>query len=127
MEAYADQKVGGYSQITFCNQFFAYDTLDDAITNAKRRSQTNDLWAFQNRARVVFHEITHLAYFMNAPKQSPYVVDVRIVYKEKGKKGEVAGASYRPERVKILANYERVGKGGFYTQRNGKWRNLYGK
>jgi hypothetical protein len=32
----------------------------------------------------------------------------------------VSTASYGPEDIKILANYEAVGKGGFYNQRNGK-------
>lgn len=120
-DAFSDQNVKGYSQIMFCNRFFNnLNALDEVIASAKKRSKTSDLWAFQNRPRVVFHEITHLAYFMNAPEQSPYVKDVRISYKENGKRGETSGASYGPERVKILANYERVEKGGFYTQQNGK-------
>lgn len=117
MEAFSNP-LGWYSKITFCNKFFKYPSLDFVVDTAKKnsRSYQNDLWNYQNRARVLFHEITHLNYFMNAPKESPYVDDVKIAYGSG--KGAKNVASYGPENIKILANYEAVGKGGFYTQRN---------
>ena len=109
-----------YIKITFCNIFFnRMNSLDFVINTAKKNpgGYQKDLWNYQNRARVLFHEMTHLNYFVNAPDKSPYVDDVRIKYGSgKGKKNELC---YGPENVKILANYEAVGKGGYYTQRNG--------
>jgi hypothetical protein len=118
-EAYSNP-LEKYSKITFCNRFFnSMTSLGIVIKNAKKnpRAYQDDLWRYQNRARVVFHEITHLYYFMNSPDKSPYVDDVKIQYGSK--KSEVNVPSYGPENIKILANYEAVGKGGFYTQRNG--------
>ena len=119
VEAYSNP-LEKYSKITFCNIFFnKLTSLDYVINTAKRNSPAyqNDLWNYQNRARVLFHEMTHLNYFVNAPDSSPYVDDVKIKFGPvKGRKNELC---YGPEHVKILANYEAVGKGGFYTQRNG--------
>lgn len=117
VEAYSNP-LGRYSKITFCNRFFnKMPSLSFAINTAKKNpgSYQNYLWNYQNRARVVFHDITHLNYFLNASEKSPFV---RIRYGT-GKK-ITNTASYGPENIKILANYEAVGKGGFYTQRNGK-------
>ena len=93
--------------------------LDFVINTAKKNSQSyqNDLWNYQNRARLLLYEMTHLNYFVNAPDKSPYVDDVKIRWKE-GKKNYNL-ATYGPERIKMLANYEAIKKGGFYTQRNG--------
>ena len=93
--------------------------LQSVINTAKKnaRPYQNDLWNYQNRARCLFHEMTHLNYFMNAPDKSPYVEEARLQWGSgKGRKNQLA---YGPENIKILANYEAVGKGGFYTQRNG--------
>lgn len=98
-------------------------SLSEVVATAKRNSKSyqNDLWNYQNRARVVFHEITHLNYFMNAPKESPFVDDIKIKYKVGGGSKAISNvAAYGPENIKILANYEAVGRGGFFTQRNGK-------
>jgi hypothetical protein len=94
-------------------------SLDFAINTAKKykRAYQNDLWNYQNRARTLFHEVTHLNYFLNVPEKSPYVDTVRIRYEiGKAKFNELC---YGPDLVKILANYEAVGNGGYYTQRNG--------
>ncbi|KAL8747440.1 MAG: hypothetical protein Q9190_000701 [Brigantiaea leucoxantha] len=122
IEAYSDP-LEEYSKITFCNIFFKsrdYPSLGTAIVNAKRNNQgyQKDLWNYQNRARVMFHEITHLDSFMNAPSKSPYVDDVKIKYGTGKGSGRHNERSYGPNNIKILANYEAVGKGGFYTQRN---------
>lgn len=54
-------------------------SLDFVIGTAKKDpgSHQNDLWNYQNRARLLFQEITHLNYFVNAPDKSPYVDDVK--------------------------------------------------
>jgi hypothetical protein len=119
MEAYSNP-LERYSKITFCNRFFNdLKSLSFVINTAKKNpgAYQNDLWNYQNRARCVFHEITHLNYFMNAPDKSPYVDDVKIQHGSG--KGQVNDLCYGPSNIKILANYEAVGKGGFYTQRNG--------
>ena len=119
VEAFSNP-LGRYSQITFCNIFFNKMTdLQSVIKTAKKNNKgyRNQLWNYQNRARLLFHEITHLNYFMNAPDKSPYVEEARIVWGSgKVKENQLA---YGPDYIKILANYEAVGKGGFYTQRNG--------
>lgn len=89
--------------------------MDDAKTFTPE--EKNDLWNYQNRARTVFHEITHLNYFMNAPGKSPYVDDLEIPFGAKKRRTYIPG--YGPKMIKILANYEAVDKGGFFTQRNG--------
>lgn len=112
--------MGDYSQITFCNYFFnTLPDLDFVINTAKKNpgSYRNDLWNYQNRARVLFHEMTHLYYFMNSPDKSPYVDDVRIKYGTG--KNRVNEFAYGPTFLKILANYKAVGTGGYFTQRNG--------
>ncbi|KAL8731232.1 MAG: hypothetical protein Q9181_004375 [Wetmoreana brouardii] len=108
-----------YSKITFCNMFFNKNpSLDYVVNRAKKNpSLQDDLWQYQNRARILFHEITHLNYFMIAPDKVPYVNDVRIEYRiGMVKESELC---YGPNFVKVLANYEAVGKGGYFTQRNG--------
>lgn len=77
----------------------------------------NNLWNYDNRARILFHEMTHLNFFMSAPDKSPYVDDVRMGWKEEENRFSLV--TYGPERIKMLANYEAVKKGGFFTQRNG--------
>lgn len=67
----------------------------------------------------MMHEATHLDSFVNAPDKSPYVDDVRIKYGTGKGSGRHNERSYGPNNIKILANYEAVDKGGFYTQRNG--------
>lgn len=120
MEAFSNP-LGRYSKITFCERFFnKMVSLSTVIDEGKAEtdpSEKNDLWNYQNRARVVFHEITHLNYFMNAPDKSPYVDDLQVPFGPKARRTYKPG--YGPENIKIIANYEAVNKGGFYTQRNG--------
>jgi hypothetical protein len=120
MEAFSNP-LGKYSKITFCEHFFlrmeSLGTIIDEAKNELPPAEKNDLWSYQNRARTVFHEITHLNYFMNAPDKSPYVDDLEIPFGPKSRRTYYAG--YGPERIKNIANYEAVNKGGFYTQRNG--------
>ena len=83
---------GWYSKITFCNKFFQRKSLDFVIDTAKknRGAYAEDLWNYQNRARILFHEITHLYYFMSSPDKSPFVDDVKITFGSgKKKKKEV--------------------------------------
>ncbi|KAG8531808.1 uncharacterized protein KY384_003444 [Bacidia gigantensis] len=120
VEAYSDN-TQWYSKIVFCNYFFnGMRSLKEQMDTAKKNNQAykNDLWNYQNRARTLFHEMTHLDYFMSTPDKSPYVDDVKI--RVKSGKSVTNERSYGPSNVKILANYEAVGKGGYYTQRNGK-------
>jgi len=64
--------------------------------------------------------MTHLNYLVKAPDKTPYMDDVKIRWKEGEKHYDLA--SYGPGRIKMLANYEAVKKGGFSTQRNGTCR-----
>ena len=97
-------------------------SLDFAVSTAKKNGGIfqNDLWNYQNRARVLFHEMTHLDYFVNVPTKSPYIDDIRIKYGVG--KAVQNKLTYGPDRIKILSNYEAVGKGGFFTQRNGRFK-----
>ncbi|KAI9658022.1 MAG: hypothetical protein M1821_002682 [Bathelium mastoideum] len=108
-----------WSKITFCNRFFNMANLATVTRNAKKNpgDYANNLWNYQNQARVMFHEMTHLNYFMNAPASSPYVDDLHIRYKLG--KSFINKVAYGPEYIKMLANWQRAGRGGFYTQRNG--------
>ena len=84
LEAYSDP-LGWYSKITFCKLFLdRMPDLDFVINTAKRNSQSyqNHLWNYQDRARLLFHEMTHLNYVVNAPDISPYVDDVKIRWKD---------------------------------------------
>ena len=80
---------------------------------------------WNNRARVFFHEMTHLDSFMNADDKddnslSPEVFDVEFNYKRPGQLKETAQA-YGPYYAKMLRNF--IPKDakliGYYTQRNG--------
>ena len=120
-QAYSEP-YGEYSKTVFCNEFFNGDdmrTLGEATQYVKTHpALQNDLSNWENQARVMFHEMTHLKYFMNAPEKSPLVDDA--VYDLKGSKGsDVRWEAYGPLGVKTLANYDgQVDKGGYYTQRN---------
>ncbi|KAF1829868.1 hypothetical protein BDW02DRAFT_610144, partial [Decorospora gaudefroyi] len=108
-EAISEQRdngwFGGYSQITFCNRFFNnVKSLDEATKFAKRTDERKEnLENWNNRARCFFHEITHLAYFMNTPSLSPYVEDLLINYGAKSNR--VEEVAYGPYNVKVLRNY----------------------
>lgn len=121
IQAYSEP-YGKYSKTIFCGSFFngpGMRTLDEATKRVKgNRALQNDLNNWENRARVMFHEMTHLSYFMNAPDDSPIVEDVR--FERKGPKDtDIKEMAYGPFGAKTLANYEgQVDKGGYYTQRN---------
>ena len=86
MEAYA-RPFESYSRIIFCNRFFNnLISLTDATKRAKSMEPElqDHLTNWNNRARTLFHEITHLAYFMNSPQKSPVIEDAYITYKQKG-------------------------------------------
>ena len=61
--------------------------------------------------------MTHQSYFMSAPDKSPIVDDV-LIHLGRGRQEEKGIPCYGPEHVKGLANYDAVGKGGYFTQRN---------
>jgi len=119
MEAWSNPS-GTYSQITFCSRFFNdLRPLDEVIDSGKGKpvDVQNKLETWNSRARCFFHEVTHLTYFMNTPKQGPKVEDLQIIFEQKGvKQTDIA---YGPYNAKVLRNYMRKGRGGFYTQRNG--------
>lgn len=79
VEAYRETK---YSRIRFCNRFFNLSSLQEAITEGKKKSAAarNSLEIWNSRARVFFHEATHLGYFMNVPGRCPYVIDAKFSY-----------------------------------------------
>lgn len=118
LEAYSDPNEK-YSRITFCNGFFNLPSLTDAINWGKTKSAVdqNNLETWNSRARTFFHEATHLDYFMNAPVKSPYVSDTTFSYKLGGNTYAVEG--YGPYNAKVLRNWVKSGRIGYYTQRNG--------
>jgi hypothetical protein len=120
MQAVSDNNDGGWPQIIFCNGFFNLYSLSDAINFGKRMSASdqNNLELWDNRARCFLHEVTHLDYFMNAPNKSPRTWDLTFQYRFEGENLNADG--YGPYNCKVIRNYVRRGKGGFYTQRNGK-------
>lgn len=97
LEAYSDPE--RYSRITFCNGFFNLLSLTEAIEQGKSKpaAAQNNLETWNSRARTFFHEATHLDYFMNAPKKSPYVGDTTFSYRAEGasNKLRVTGRSTR--------------------------------
>ena len=105
MEAYS-APTEGWSRITFCKRFFNnLQPLGDVTNNIKgQRPEVQDhLDQWNNRARTFFHEITHLNYFMNAPKKSPFVDDALITYKSGSL--TVEEGAYGPYNVKVLRNF----------------------
>lgn len=130
MQAFTDPHPsdnGGYSRITFCNGFFKLNSLLDIVTLNKKQPKAvkNRLDKWDNRARVFFHEVTHLDYFMNAgpaddkKAQSPYVSDLEIYYKTSNKR-EAWYDSYGPYNAKVLRNWLDPDPkySGYFTQRN---------
>ncbi|KAG4427331.1 hypothetical protein IFR05_017186, partial [Cadophora sp. M221] len=98
VEAYSDPRGNAkederadYSQITFCNAFFAKLTLAQAITAASRHQEPNErmnLQNYDNQARIFIHEATHLDWFMGAKQDNdedgvpPLITDLQIQYKQ---------------------------------------------
>jgi len=113
-----------YSRITFCTDFFKLQDFNTAISNGKAlaRTQQRDLSRWDNQARCMFHEITHLDYFMNAgdddSAKSPYVSDLEIFITEQ--KHDDWQDAYGPRNARILRNYvdSNPKYSGYYTQRN---------
>lgn len=81
------------------------------------KQSQNDLSKWNNRARTFFHEITHLDYFMNAPKTNPYVSDLEVKTSASGSWYE----AYGPKYAKIIAQYTDPtdpSYSGYFSQRN---------
>jgi len=117
MEVYSDQAWvdnNRYSRITFCNLFFRMRSLKDAINLVKGLPDVaqNNLGSWNNRARCLFHEITHLDYFMNVPDKSPWVDDLIIKYRAGGR--TIEEGAYGPYNAKVLRNWQ---TSGWFTQR----------
>jgi len=130
MEAFADPHPtdnGKYSRITFCNGFFQLNSLTDIVKLNKKQPQSvqNRLDKWNNRARVFFHEVTHLDYFMNAGSgddknaKSPYVSDLEINY-QTSKTQPAWYSCYGPYNAKVLRNWltDDPKYIGYFTQRN---------
>jgi hypothetical protein len=116
LEAYTDNfQPADYDRITFCGKFFDLWPLADKVNKGVAK-RDKDMANYNNRARVFFHEATHLDYFVNAPKSVPFTTEATIALIYEGEK--VKDHAYGPMRAKILQNY-RTSRGGFFTQRNG--------
>jgi hypothetical protein len=76
-----------------------------------------DLNTWNSQARVFAHEAAHYNYFIDADGTVPFIDDLRFTYRELGKK--IRSEGYGPKDCRILKNWRKQGKGGFYTQRNG--------
>lgn len=110
-----------YSRITFCGDFFKLQTLDIGVENGMRSGKKKNLEMYDNQARVMFHEITHLDYFMSAPKVSPYISDLEALYTYK--KSLDWWECYGPYGARMLRTYmdpTSVDNSytAYYTQRN---------
>ena len=109
-----------YSRITFCNDFFKLNSLDDITKLQKQGPKTKqkNLQLWDNQARVFFHEVTHLDWFMNAPGKSPYVSDLEILVNNRGQREWEE--AYGPYNARILRNYldQDPQYSAYYTQRN---------
>ena len=120
LQAFSDPNPDGskYSRITFCNDFFQLHDLSVAVENGKKSGRKTNLSIYDNTARVMFHEITHLDYFMNAPKTSPYVSDLEIEYRDKGQVGW--HGAYGPFNARLLTKWQDTDPAysGYFTQRN---------
>ena len=94
--------------------------MADAVKEGKDEDHgtQNELDTWNNRARVFIHEATHYNYFIDADGTVPYVDDLSYEYKQGT--DTIKSEGYGPKDVRILANYKKMGKGGFYTQRNGQ-------
>ncbi|KAI9674471.1 MAG: hypothetical protein M1817_001809 [Caeruleum heppii] len=118
LEAYSDP-AEKYSRITFCNKFFnELKSLGEAMDYGKKqpRDVQNNLETWNSRARCFLHEATHLDYFMDAPAKNPYISDLSFSYRDRNGVQKVEG--YGPYNCKVLRNYIKAGKAGYYTQRN---------
>ena len=110
-----------YTRTTFCQKFFnELDSLADAITQGKDEDHEtqNNLNTWNNQARVFIHEATHYNYFIDADGTVPFVDDLTFTYKGKDRV-KVDSEGYGPYDTRVLTNYRKKTKGGFYTQRNG--------
>ncbi|KAF1808040.1 hypothetical protein P152DRAFT_425554 [Eremomyces bilateralis CBS 781.70] len=113
-----------YDRITFCAEFFNLKTLGEitAVNSGKTLPEKKDLMNWDNHARVFFHEITHLNYFMNANASSPYVRDLQSNVIWNGRRSWES--MYGPLFAKVLANYvepppyNTAQWSGYYPQRN---------
>lgn len=113
-----------YSRITFCTDFFKLQDFATAVSNAKALApaQQRDLSRWDNQARCMFHEITHLDYFMNTGAgddgKSPYVSDLEVYYTDRGTTDW--HPAYGPYNARVLRNWVDPDPqyAGYYTQRN---------
>jgi hypothetical protein len=81
----------------------------------KPREVQNNLENWDNRVRSLIHEITHLDYFMDAPKKVPLVWDLEVYHNKKWK------LAYGPWAAKKTARYIEPGENfwsGYFSQRN---------
>ena len=74
----------------------------------KPRADQDNLENWNNRARLFFHEVTHLDYFMNADdsrddSKSPEVFDAGFNFKSGGK--TYKAEAYGPLYAKMMRNY----------------------
>lgn len=109
-----------YSRITFCDDFFKLQTLSVQTENMRSRpaSVRDNMANWDNQARVFLHEMTHLEYFINAPRISPLVHDLEIEYTDRGQRQWFT--AYGPANAKILRNWVDPDPqySGYFTQRN---------
>ncbi len=85
-----------------------------SVATVKATRQT-----LNGQARVFLHEAAHCNYFIDGDGTVPFVDDLTFTHREGGQR--VATEGYGPENCRNLTNYIRMCKGGFYTQRNGKF------
>lgn len=126
LEAFSEPNLK-YSRITFCSKFFDLPALTEVMDRFKNKPRAiqDNLENWNNRARLFFHEVTHLDWFMNAndtkdDSKSPEVFDAQFKYKAGGEMYEVE--AYGPFHAKIMRNHIPKQKKyiGYYTQRDGE-------
>lgn len=116
----------GYDRITFCTDFFKLNDLSVALDNGANSADKANLGKYDNTARVMLHEVTHLDYFVgtgptgpNDPKSNlPYIWDLQITVTEGGR--QVDTPVYGPWYCRIMRNWVDPDPAylGYFTQRN---------
>ena len=100
--------------INFCPPFFNMRRLrDDAINHGKAQPKPNNLnlWQYDNTARVMTHEITHLDFFMESDPAANHITDLSVSWYERPTEGpirirHITQKAYGPDNTKKLARYQ---------------------
>jgi hypothetical protein len=113
--------------INFCPVFFEKRNLNDAMAFGLGKTDNSkfNLETYENRAAIMYHEMTHLDLAADSSGQNtpnPRIIDLKITYEETDG-SQWRTKAYGPLRTKMLARYEPPSPDdemttGWYMQRN---------